>query len=258
MTFPYRSPAAQASDKLDHMATDRRYSVTLRETIPPRAKILAGSARAYAGVSAGNPNFNGPRLRSFLEWIEHHVADCRLVLGRELARWTVMIERGLSEEQARSVAASQAQRQASELRRSLSRVSRPDVFTLVEDTDLRAHPRFNTALHELQELFIINDRFADLVNLSARLYCETRLQRGRPLQVEFGQAVEYSRRFILEELALFCVLVTTGSPIEIYPGPELPVLNAVANGTVLGAPAELMMRTNLVVDIAPISAEEAA
>ncbi len=231
---------------------------TLAEIIPSSRSGLENIPAAYIGVSIGNPNFGGSRLRALLEWVSGHVASCCLLVGIEVSRWTFMIERGVSEAEAVAIAARHARRQLADLRRSIATLPHSTVFRITTDTELRSHERFAPALDNLRKLSRKNERFAQLVELSAREYCERRFTRGRPIAVTFETALELSRQFILEELAIFSVLVALGFPIEIYPGPELPVLAAIANGEFLGAPVELQTRTNLVIDIVPYSAEEAA
>src|SRR5262245_20211833 len=94
------------------------FGVSLQDVIPSR-KLPARIARAYVGVSVGNPNFSGLRLRALFKWIETHVDVCQLVRAGGLSRWTTMIERGVEEEAARSIAARRGERQRAELRRRL-------------------------------------------------------------------------------------------------------------------------------------------
>ena len=206
---------------------------------------------AYSAVSVGNKNFSGPRLEALLRWIERHVVGCRLVVGGELFRWTVMMERGVSEEEAKAVAKRHEKRKLAELRRAVLRVQRPEAFSLTTCAELRSHHRFATATAEIAALQSTDSRFAELISLSARRFCEARVQKGRRLGVRPVEAEELSVAFISEELALFCVLVATGSTVEVYPGPELPVLAEIAAGRFPLVPLELRERVNVEVEIHP-------
>ena len=233
------------------LMTASRFSAELRAISWPCGVVAHPIVDAYAAVSVGNKSFSGARLEALLLWIERHVVRCRLVVGGELSRWTVMMERGITEDDAKAVAARHENRKLAELRRAVLHVERPEVFSLTTCAELRSHPRFRTAAAEISAIRSNDSRFAELIRLSARRYCEARVQKGRPMAVSFATAEEFSTAFIAEELALFCVLVSTGSPVEIYPGPELPVLAEIAAGRFPEVPLELRERVNVEVEINP-------
>jgi tRNA-dependent cyclodipeptide synthase len=207
-----------------------------------------GLRRVYVGVSLGNPNFNGSRLQALIRWLNEHSDECLLVVAPELSRWTFMTEEGVNESEARAISRRKAVRQTAELRRALRREGMPRRFSIIQDGDLRSEPRFATALSQLDQLLREDKRFRDLVDESAQDYFSRRAA-ARRTRVDRDTALGYSRRFILEELALFAVLVSRGWSTEVYPGPELPVLDAVANGEFDGIPKELRERANVVLTI---------
>jgi tRNA-dependent cyclodipeptide synthase len=227
------------------------FTAELRSVTWPRDARPYPIVDAYAAVSVGNKNFSGPRLLAFLEWIERNVVRCRLVVGGELSRWTVMMERGVGEAEARAVARRHEKRQLAELRKALRRVQRPGAFSLSTCSELRLHERFASASREIAMVRLNDPQFAELVNFSARQFCEARMQRGRLQAVSMAEAHDLSVAFISEELALFCVLVATGSLAEVYPGPDLPVLAAIAAGHFPLVPRELRERVNVEVEIHP-------
>lgn len=244
-------------DTMVRMKKSPLIEVRIADIVPRGAALPARLPAAYVGVSTGNPNFKGRRLLALLDWICGKSDRCTLVIGQRLQRWTIQMTTE-SLESVRALADENARRQLSELRAALAECVRPVAFSVVLDSQLQQHPRFASSLRELKKAYADGGRFAALIDLSARDYCALRAARGQKICVPADRALELSRHFIVEELALYCVLVSTGACYEIYPGPELPVLIAIANGEIANVPTELGTRVNLSVAVETIALEQAA
>ena len=59
------------------------------------------------------------------------------------------------------------------------------------------------------------------------------------------KARDLACRYILEEIAVFCVLVSDGWTVEVYPGPELAILSAISREEIQEVPRPLLRRTNV-------------
>jgi tRNA-dependent cyclodipeptide synthase len=200
--------------------------------------------RAYVGVSLEQEAFHGDRLRAVLVWLEMHTEQCWLVIGDDLHRhthriWTVCDEaRAL--ESARRIG-DQVERELFVHRTNLT----AGRFSVSRWAELLANGGFASSRTEIAKLYNRDMVFAESIRKCAAAYLRRNIRRGRSLALPHNAAHEVATAYLMEELAVFTVIGTLGWCVEVYPGPELPVLREIAQGAYVDVPAPLRQRMNV-------------
>ena len=86
---------------------------------------------------------------------------------------------------------------------------------------------------EIEKLFGIyksNEEFRKAIDANAIQFIESQKKRGKVIQVTYEKAVELSASYLLEELAIFNKMIADGLKIIAYPGVQLSILTAIAEG----------------------------
>lgn len=208
------------------------------------------SSKCHLGISISNPNFWGERLRAVLEWINANFSECHMVLGGYLYRHNDIIfsdhDTSLDELSRRrdEQYLESNERYISEYSH-IVKISRSEDF-IVQG---RYHGIYKEFKQSLDRLYNTSDKFRQLTRDTAESFLDRSKKRGRLSSLPREAAVIHSVEFILEELSIYCVLIDQKWPVEVYPGPELPVLRACLNDEIPEAPDPLTQRINIQIDV---------
>ncbi len=202
--------------------------------------------RCYAGVSIGHPNFRGARLSALLRWIASHFDRCTIVVGDDLYRLSVMIRTGMDETSALRFARKESRFQYQELVNGVGNFP-SHKFTIRRWCEFTSHRSFSPYQVALAALLRSNRQFHNSVMISADDYLKRRPDRS--LAVSRRNALSLSSQYLLEEMAVFCILVRDGWLVDVYPGPELPVLAEMSRGLHEAAPPPLRRRIGISLEI---------
>lgn len=236
-------------------AKTMNYIAELASICPPNAmRPTARFPRCYAGVSIGHPNFRGARLRALLTWIAQHFDKCQIVFSDDLYRLSVMIKLGLSESEALDFARYVSRTQLEEIEKGIGHFP-PDIFTVVRWRELTGDSLFPRFRESLDELLKKDPAFRHSVMMSAAEYMERR--PDKEFAVSYSEALNLCKRYLLEEIAVFGVLVRDGWTVDIYPGPELPILAEMSSGRHENAPEPLHQRVGISLNIHEARLKEA-
>lgn len=219
-------------------------SLNLDQTIP----------RAYAGISLRYPSFRGARFHAYLEWIDTHVHECRFILGDRLHRFNIMTEFGVTENEAAAIADELGLARLKDIESSLMRL-RHTRYQILRWADVASGAPFSTALCQIKGAWRTDERFRERLQQSSAEYL-TRRYNKHDYVVGMDKAREFSCLYLMEEMAVFAVQVEDGWPVEIYPGPELGVLEDALEGLHPSLPQALKQRVNVAVDITPVQRSE--
>ena len=209
--------------------TIMNFVASIKSVLPEDYKLPAPIPRAYVGVSIGQKNFRGRRLSAIVAWLDRHTERCRLLIGDELHRHTVAIWNSCSEEEALALSRRAGDAVEQEIQDLLS-ADPARKFELCRWRSMTSHAMYEN-LHERVARLVVDDaQFAQSLRQCARQYIDRGCARGQQPVLAFDHAVEVSAAYLTEELAVFAVLNSIGWNVEIYPGPELPVLAEVSHG----------------------------
>jgi tRNA-dependent cyclodipeptide synthase len=205
--------------------------------------------RCYIGISLDNPGFHGKSLQALLLWGIGNFDQCLVVVGDYLRRFNEQIFNGLNPEEAVKVAHESGDsfmRITSEFFQQIP----PRRLVLTRWEPCLQSDEYKKAKVILDELYTSDSAFRASVERDAFAFVRRQTRQNRRPAVSMEEAIEFSCRYLLEEITVFCALSNQGWKVELYPGPELHVLVDIAKGKYLRIPQGLKERTNVELRIA--------
>ncbi len=200
--------------------------------------------RCYMGISLDNPVFEGNSLRALLHWATERFEHCLVVAGDYLRRHNEFILNGLDRERAAAAAVS-AGDEFIEKTRDIFAEMDGDKVELIRWRQCLGYVEYEHSRTALDKLFAADEAFREAVGRDAVGFVERQRDRNRSLAVDEAGAIEISCEYLLEEIAVFSALSARGWHVELYPGPELHVLEDVAAGRFADIPQGLRERINV-------------
>lgn len=220
-----------------------RYKAQLAKLSPAQFDLAAGK-RCMLGVSLGTHNIEGARLEAVLEWISTHFEQCAVVVGDSVYRLTLQLLELMPAEQAmeQALAAGRAfERSYAPLFRQYASACKFEWLPLSRVSESASFP---THLASLEQLYANDAAFQESVAGFARAY----LQRGEKVDSVDDLALTMTRRYLLEESALFACLREQDWPILVYPGSIDSIVN-LCEGRFGEAPAPLKQLAFAALDV---------
>jgi len=120
-----------------------------------------------------------------------------------------------------------------------------DLIEKFED-ELRAMSSQNITIHRWQQYYndnnvnIIKSKFINLFNMHKRFreeiqtcsmkFIGRQVKNGNALKIEEEAAIMLSCEYLIEEMAVFDVLIARGYRVQVYPGNQLNILKQFARG----------------------------
>lgn len=201
--------------------------------------------RCCVGVSVGQPAFRGRRLLSLLGWLQSTCESVLFLVGDHILRHTIALETGVEREAAAVAAALdrgrcqiQAIANAARIHPSL-KVEILPISAIIHTPEYSGHRAWIENLHQT------NSAFSQSLTRTAEQYLRTYSSQGRRISVDPETAVYLCKCYLMEEIASFSVIHEWGWMIDVYPGPELPVLLEIAEGRYPEVPEFLQNRISI-------------
>lgn len=190
-----------------------RYKAQLAK-LSPVAFDLPSNKRCMLGVSLGTHNIEGARLEAVLEWISANFDHCAVVIGDSVYRLTLELLEQMPPEQALAQALASGrtfERTYAPLFRQYAAACKFEWLPLSKVAESESFPGH---LASLERLYEQDAAFQESVAGFANAY----LDRGDKIDAVTDQALAMTRRYLLEESALFACLREQDWPILVYPG----------------------------------------
>ena len=200
-----------------------------------------GRPPASLALSHRSSASNRARLGATIDWLAPRVGELVVVEGSYLARWNRVAFDGVPEADARREAAAEA----SAARRRIERVlgERCPGARFLDWAELAGSPEVRETALVLEEHAGANPAFGAAVRREIAEYA--RRTRGIP----DASLPDGCRRrlvsYVVEETAVLLGLQRRGYPVEVYHGPDLPLLAAIGSGRFPGIPFACPERTHL-------------
>lgn len=176
------------------------------------------SEECLLGVSVGQPAHEGQKFLATIEWASKRFAQIHVWIADTLHRHNLAYEIKAEPEEALRLS-----RQAGDawLARNKPNLDAAGVPLSVSRWDSwLSDVRFSDALQHINDLYGAHAELRSVVDRDARKYLERALRHGRVIAArEFILAKSVT--LILEECAVFCLLLADHPGVDIYPGSEL-------------------------------------
>lgn len=222
--------------------------IYIREITPDIScqQLFEQHKNCYVGISLHNPKLRGDNLRSILSWTTKHFNNTLVIVGDLLQRHNKMFLENMTMGEAACSAITEG---------DVFLQQHKDIFGSFEEkkiqikrwSQLTKTDEFLEYQSGLKKLSEQNAEFCDAIREDADSFIHSRISRGARIG-NISLATELSCKYLLEEIAVFAVLVNKGWTVDVYPGPELSALSKITAGKINGVPDIFSKRVNIEID----------
>jgi tRNA-dependent cyclodipeptide synthase len=207
-----------------------KYKIKIGDNFPKlSAQELNQYKRVYLGISLKNSVFWEEGFEQILAWAADNFDSCLIVVADYLHRHNERILHGASQEQSIKSALELGKKYVEQLLPKLTNFPAKK-FKIVHWQELLAQDAYQKSATLLNEFYLQNTKFKDSIDKSATHFVKRQQEQGIKFAVSEAQAIDLSIKYLLEEMAVFDILVAQNWQVEIYPGTQLPVLKEIAKG----------------------------
>lgn len=205
------------------------------------AQELSQYKQAYLGISLKNSIFWEEDFEQILAWAAEHFESCLIVVADYLHRHNEQILHATNEAQSIKAALELGQKYVKQLMPKLEKFPNQK-FKIIHWQELLEQEAYTNAADLLNKLYLENSKFKHSIDKSATHFILRQQEQGVVLGLSQAEAVELSVKYLLEEMAVFDILVAQNWQVEIYPGTQLPILKEITKGDFENVPKHLRKR----------------
>ncbi len=220
------------------LKTSDKYRVRIEKITPSDADFnLSEKRKCILGVSMSNPVFWRSSLGTMLDWMDENFDTSLILVGDYLQRLNEQISNGNESELAIETAMQKGDLFEAKLNQYLPRYEEKKFQTarwkpFYESADFQKHKTI------LDKIYSSNSAVKQSIDETAKLFVSQK-QNRLDFKVSEEEAIRFSVEYLLEEMAVFSILIDQGWDVVLYPGAQLPLLMEIAKGEFEGVPNSL-------------------
>ncbi len=221
-----------------------RLRVRMKDMVPTNSKQ---AKQCYLAISVSNPLYKEQKkIKKIIEWINKRYSSCIILIGDFLNRFNEIIFNNVNPEQA-IVAANKLGDQIEEYF-----VNALEFYPSTSFSIRRWEPLFQNDLVQqrkscLYRKFESHLKFKQRIIEHSEFFLSKQSDKGKKIIIDDMRAMNLSTEYILEELAVFSLLVEEGYKVQIYPGTSLMILKELASGKITDV--DLFLEDGCYIDI---------
>ena len=211
-----------------------KYKVKIKEVQP---LIFSASEKlpqkCFLGVSLSNPFFQGKHLERVLNWINNNFSECHIVIADHLHRFNEYTFNNKNTSEAEVA----CKRLGDEIYNNILLLTNSfhnQKFKIYRWLNFTQTNDFILKSAQINNHFISDSEFRTSVLQSCEDFIDKQINRGYHIGITREDAVNKSKEYLLEEMAVFSLLIGMGYTVQVYPGTQLKVLKELANKKILG------------------------
>lgn len=181
----------------------------------------------FLGVSLENPSFSDRKAQAILRWADQRFAHVEVLIGDYPHRHNLMIHESLEANEAQQLASRIGSEVEHRIRNVIPKNDRQR-FHFTTCNELARLSRFSEYVDLLRGCYQDESRFRGVVDLDIVEYLARAARRGE-VRGRSDLHWMHSVEFILEELAVFALMVERGHKVQLYPGTHLRALKELAS-----------------------------
>jgi tRNA-dependent cyclodipeptide synthase len=168
-------------------------------------------------ISVGQEYHEGEKMAALAQWCEHRFDHVIFCVGDTLQRFNMMFEQDMGEDEAFMKTKSEG---TSWIERNIPRFSHIKSLEIKRWDFWRKDPKYPGILDQVHVFYQENTQFYESIEKNIGHLWQRR-QKAIPNQYtpsRFEYFTELSRRYLLEEIAVFCLMYEEEIAIDVYPG----------------------------------------
>ena len=190
------------------------------------------------GISLGGRNHEEDRLFALVEWAGARFESVHILVADSVQRHNIMFDRSIDEISAREQAMAEGDSWIARNKPILSALKNHEILRF---DDLESHPEFAQLYLNLQLLFLEDFTFRTLIERDINgMWARKVKNSSLSPEATFDKFYEYSKNYILEELAIMDIFGALCPGVEAYPGKFLNVVTSPERFAINGFPERLM------------------
>ena len=223
------------------------YRVKIKKIIPEDSGLsYRNRNRCYTGISISNPFFQSGLVVDFFSWILMNFDYCCVFIDDYFHQYNEAAFTGKDPVECIGHAREHGSRVEAYINKVIyDAFDEPYRFKIVKSTELAESSNCKNHSANFKVLFQTNEAFRLGIEKSAEDYVQRQIKRQNYFNVTKERAVELSCLYLIEEIAIFTTICDMGYDVEVYPGPELPILIDIAQGKFDNIPLSLKHRINI-------------
>jgi len=224
-----------------------KYSASIHKIVPAfRKNELQGRSKCYTGISISNPFFREEYAQVLFQWILRNFSHCYIFIDDFFHQYNERAFTGKESDECVKIAQAQGKQIEDHIQKIIDATfDEAYRFKIIRSSELSLDNTFKKYSAFFKVLFDENAQFKTGIETSAFDYVNRQLKRANTFAVSKDEALWLSCRYLIEEIAIFTTICEKGYDVEVYPGPELPILIDIANGLFQDMPPSLLNRINI-------------
>jgi tRNA-dependent cyclodipeptide synthase len=186
--------------------------------------------KCFLGISLSNPFFHGKHLSRILKWVDYNFEDCLIIIADHLHRFNEYIFTGSDSDTANRECSQMGESIHKSIEELIKQIGESK-FKILHWLEFVNTPEFRINHEKINTYFNQDAKFKKSVLRSCELFIDKQLKKRYQIYVTREIAIKKSCEYILEELAVFSILIERGYFIQVYPGTQLEVLKEIANNS---------------------------
>ncbi len=220
------------------LETFDKYRVRIENITPSNADVnLSEKRKCVLGVSMSNPVFWRSSLGTMLDWMDKNFDSSLVLVGDYLQRLNEQISNGKKADLALETAMQKGDLFEKKINQYLPQYENGK-FQLLRWKPFYESADFQKHKTVLDKIYNSNSAVKKSIDETAQLFVSQKQNRS-DFKVSEQEAIRLSVEYLLEEMAVFSILIDQGWDVVLYPGAQLPLLMEIAKGEFEGVPNSL-------------------
>ena len=189
-------------------------------------------------ISVGMPYHESDKFIATINWVKDRFEKVIICVNDTLQRYNLMYENDLNESDAKFKTMEMGRQWISRNLSSISLLNEPILYRWEEWIQ---NPEYEINLQKVENLYASNQEFREAVEKNIEEFW-IRRQKNPTYQISNkSRFFALSRRYLLEETAVFSMMFSENKAVDVYPGTTLLPVTIFKGRQVQGAPAGLGM-----------------
>ncbi len=206
-----------------------KYKVKVSDIAPDNINYKEIKDRGFLGISINNPIFLEQKIEFLTDWLYENLSECKIIVGDHLHRINEYILYGENIVNATEKSRKRGALIAEHLTKILHKYNK-NRLSLEFWAQYSKDEECQYEREKLKSLYQQNNNFQASINDLATTFIDKQISRGCHIHVNKGKAINFSVKYILEEMSVFSILIKRGYKVQVYPGTQLNILKELAKG----------------------------
>jgi tRNA-dependent cyclodipeptide synthase len=220
---------------------------------PEIERFLQGQlSSVILGISPTSATSNRARLKAILHWLLKQVSRVTVVDGCWFHRWDLVAFKGTPLDTAATQSLAEMGRLHRRIRSIAAELGASDRVAIVSWPETDSLPEVAAIRADARTAALNDQKLTAAINEAVESYLAGMTEANHRSSIQ--PDVEALKNYVFEEIGTLVYLASKVSPVEVYPGPDLPLLRRIAAGEFRDSfPHDISNRSHLSLELIEVS-----